>query len=95
MAEKKLYDIIIIGAGTAGLSAALYGSRAGKKVLVLEEKVNGGQIVNSPEVENYPGIKRISGFQFIQKLQQQAEESGAVIVNRQAEKLVDQGGRKV
>ncbi len=95
MAEKKLYDIIIIGAGTAGLSAALYGSRAGKKVLVLEEKVNGGQIVNSPEVENYPGIKRISGFQFIQELQQQAEESGAVIVNRQAEKLVDQGGRKV
>lgn len=57
--------------------------------------MNGGQIVNSPEVENYPGIKRISGFQFIQKLQQQAEESGAVIVNRQAEKLVDQGGRKV
>ncbi len=43
MAEKKLYDIIIIGAGTAGLSAALYGSRAGKKVLVLEEKVNGGR----------------------------------------------------
>ena len=95
MAEKKLYDIIIIGAGTAGLSAALYGARAGKSVLVLEEKVNGGQIVNSPEVENYPGIRRISGFQFIQELQQQAEECGAVIVNRQVEKLVDQGGRKV
>ncbi len=56
--------------------------------------MNGGQIVNSPEVENYPGIKRISGFQFIQE-QQQAEQSGAVIGNRQAEKLVDQGGRKV
>ncbi len=95
MAEKKLYDIIIIGAGTAGLSAALYGARAGKSVLVLEEKVNGGQIVNSPEVENYPGIRRISGFQFIQELQQQAEECGAVIVNGQVEKLVDQGGRKV
>ncbi len=94
MAGERFYDIIIIGAGTAGLSAALYGSRAGKKVLVLEEKVNGGQIVNSPEVENYPGIKRISGFQFIQE-QQQAEQSGVVIVNRQAEKLVDQGGRKV
>ncbi len=95
MAEKKLYDMIIIGAGTAGLTAALYGARAGKTVLVLEEKVNGGQIVNSPEVENYPGIKRISGFQFIQELQQQVEQSGAVILNRQAEKLVDQGGRKV
>lgn len=90
-----MYDIIIIGAGTAGLTAALYGARAGKKVLVLEEKVNGGQIVNSPEVENYPGIKHVSGFQFIQELQQQAEEAGAEIVNRGAERLVDQDERKV
>lgn len=90
-----MYDIIIIGAGTAGLTAALYGARAGKKVLVLEEKINGGQIVNSPEVENYPGIRHISGFQFIQELQQQAEAVGAEIVNRGAERLVDQGERKI
>lgn len=90
-----MYDIIIIGAGTAGLTAALYGARAGKKVLVLEEKINGGQIVNSPEVENYPGIRHISGFQFIQELQQQAEAAGAEIVNRGAERLVDQGERKI
>lgn len=53
-----MYDIVIIGAGTAGLSAAIYGVRAGKSVLVLEGENYGGQIINSPEVENYPGIAR-------------------------------------
>ena len=53
-----MYDIVIIGAGTAGMSAAIYGVRSGKKVLLLEEKNYGGQIVNTPEVENYPGIIR-------------------------------------
>lgn len=59
-----MYDIVIIGAGTAGLSAAIYGVRAGKSVLVLEGENYGGQIINSPEVENYPGIAKISGFEF-------------------------------
>ena len=54
-------DIIIVGAGTAGLSAAIYGVRAGKSVIVFESEVYGGQIVNTPEIENYPGIKNISG----------------------------------
>ena len=71
-----MYDIIVVGAGTAGLSAAVYGARAGKRVLVLEQKNAGGQIVNSPEVDNYPGINHISGFEFIQRLQEQAEEAG-------------------
>lgn len=62
-----MFDIIIIGAGTAGLTAALYGARAGKKVLVLEEKNTGGQIINSPTIENYPGIRHISGFEFIDR----------------------------
>lgn len=82
------YEIVIIGAGTAGLSAALYGARAGKRVLVLEQKNNGGQIVNSPEVENYPGIRQISGFQFVKDLQEQAEEAGAQIRNVPAERIV-------
>ena len=55
-------DVIIIGAGPAGLSAAIYVQRAGKQALVLEAMTFGGQIVNTPEVENYPGIKSISGF---------------------------------
>ena len=67
-----MFDIIIVGAGTAGLSAAIYALRAGKSVLVLEEKSYGGQIVSTPEVENYPGIKKISGFEFATGLYEQA-----------------------
>ncbi len=72
-----IYDIIIVGAGTAGLSAALYAARSGKRVLVFEEKNAGGQIIDSPEVDNYPGIGRISGFQFIQGLEKQVKDAGA------------------
>lgn len=75
-----MYDIIIVGAGTAGLSAAIYGVRAGKKVVVLEGTMYGGQIVNTPEVENYPGIKKVSGFDFATGLYEQALELGAEIV---------------
>ena len=60
----KIYDVLIVGAGTAGLSAAIYALRSGKSVLVLEEKMYGGQIVVTPEIENYPGIAKISGFEF-------------------------------
>ena len=74
-----MYDMIIIGAGTAGLSAAIYGVRAGKSVLVLEGENYGGQIINSPEVENYPGIAKISGFEFATGLYEQAQNLGAVI----------------
>lgn len=74
-----MYDIIIIGAGPAGLSAAIYGIRAGKSVLVLEGKTYGGQIVNTPEVENYPGIQKVSGFEFATKLYEQAKDLGAQI----------------
>ena len=74
-----MYDIVIIGAGTAGLSAAIYGVRAGKSVLVLEGENYGGQIINSPEVENYPGIAKISGFEFATGLYEQAQNLGAAI----------------
>ena len=69
-----MYDMMIIGAGPAGLSAAIYGVRAGKSVLVLEGKTYGGQIINTPEVENYPGIRKVSGFEFATGLYQQAKE---------------------
>ena len=74
-----MYDIIIIGAGTAGLSAAIYSQRAGKTALVLEGKAYGGQIINTPEVENYPGIKNISGFDFATGLFEQAKSCGATV----------------
>ena len=72
-----MYDIIIVGGGTAGLSAAIYGVRAGRKVLILEAKSYGGQIINSPEVENYPGIRKISGMEFAKGLYEQATGLGA------------------
>ncbi len=74
-----LRDVIIVGAGTAGLSAAIYALRAGKSVIVLEGTSYGGQIVNTPEIENYPGIKRISGFEFATGLYEQAIELGMEI----------------
>ena len=79
-----MHDLIIIGAGTAGLSAAIYGCRAGKKVLVFEENYYGGQIVNTPHIENYPAIKQISGFDFAKALYDQAVELGAEIVFQKA-----------
>ncbi len=74
-----MYDIVIIGAGTAGLSAAIYAVRAGKKVLVLESDYYGGQIVNAPDIENYPGIKKISGYDFAVRIYEQAKQLGAEI----------------
>ena len=56
-----MYDIGIIGGGTAGLTAAIYGQRAGKRTLVIEGGAFGGQITTSPKVENYPGIASVSG----------------------------------
>lgn len=72
-----MYDIVIVGAGTAGLSAAIYALRAGKSALLLEASAYGGQIINTPEVENYPGIKKISGFEFAKGLYDQASSLGA------------------
>lgn len=77
--NQEKFDVIIIGAGTAGLSAAIYAARASANVLVLEESSYGGQIIYSAEVENYPGIKHISGFQFATDLYEQAVGVGAEI----------------
>ena len=74
-----MYDIIIIGAGPAGLTAALYALRSNKKVLVLEAKCYGGQIVNASKIENYPGIPIISGFEFATTLYNQVKNLGAEI----------------
>lgn len=76
-----MVDVIILGAGTAGLSAAIYGVRAGLSVLVLENSVYGGQIINSLDVDNYPGFLSISGFDFAQKLYEQATTLGAQVQN--------------
>ena len=74
-----MYDIIIIGAGPAGLTAAIYARRANKSVLVLEAKSYGGQILNANDVENYPGYISISGYDLATNMYNQAKELGAEI----------------
>lgn len=71
------YDILIIGAGPAGLTAAVYGLRAGYRVLVLEGQAPGGQLMLTPEVENYPSWQKISGWELASKIAGQAEAAGA------------------
>ena len=74
-----MYDVIIIGAGTAGLSSAIYVLRSGKSVLLLEKSYYGCQIVNATDIENYPAIKKISGYDFATALYEQALSLGADI----------------
>ena len=74
-----MYDIIIVGAGPAGLTAGIYAKRASKSVLILEALSYGGQIINTLNIENYPGELNISGFDFATKLYNQAKELGVEI----------------
>ncbi len=73
-------DILILGAGPAGLTAAIYASRAGHKVTILEKGVIGGQIASSWLVENYPGVKKTSGQELTATMAEQAKSFGAKIV---------------
>ena len=75
----EMYDIIVVGAGPAGMTAALYARRAGKSVLLLEQGNVGGQITFSPRVENFPGIKEVSGIEFSDTLADQVLGLGAVL----------------
>lgn len=74
-----MYDIVVVGAGPAGLTAAVYARRAEKSVLVVEKETFGGQITHSPKVENYPGTLQMSGNEFAEKLVEQALSLGAEI----------------
>lgn len=74
-----MYDIVIVGAGPAGLTAAIYARRAGKSVLVLEKDTFGGQVTFSPKLENYPGFEAISGNELAQRMLEQAMSLGADI----------------
>lgn len=81
-----MYDIIIVGAGPAGLTAGIYAKRASKKVLILEAMSYGGQIINTLDIENYPAAAHISGYDFATNLYNQTKELGAEIV---LEKVID------
>ncbi|MGL5245914.1 MAG: NAD(P)/FAD-dependent oxidoreductase [Sarcina sp.] len=77
--ELKEIDLIIIGAGPAGLTASIYATRANLKTLVLEKDIIGGQVRSSYTIENYPGFKLIKGSELADRIQEQAEEAGAII----------------
>jgi thioredoxin reductase (NADPH) len=70
------YDIVIVGAGPAGLAAGLYAGRARRRTLLIERKVTGGQISLTGDVENYPGIDRINGVELAQRMHEQASKYG-------------------
>ena len=89
-----MYDIIIIGAGPAGLTAALYALRAEKSVLVIEKGVFGGQITFSPKIENYPGFAALSGNELADKMMEQVLPHGAEFEMETVTGLVDENGVK-
>ncbi len=85
----KVYDVLVVGGGAAGLTAALYALRNGKSVLVLEKNNFGGQITHSPKVENYPGFLTMSGNEFADKLFEQVEAQGGDVDIETVTKIAD------
>jgi len=99
-----MYDIIIIGAGPAGMTAALYAAQARKKILVLEKEIYGGQILKADTVKNYPGFKEISGYEFANNLYNQLtdlnievkfEEVIQIINNNDSKEIITKKGNYI
>ncbi len=90
--ETKQYDYIIIGAGPAGLSSAQYAARSGLKTVVLEGAGAGGQVVQIPDLENYPGVfPAVNGYDFIETMRKQAQAFGAEIATVQVSSIDKKG----
>lgn len=89
-----MYDILIIGGGPAGMTAALYARRNGKSALVLEKSGFGGQITYSPRVQNFPGTLSMSGNEFADRMLEQILAQGADVEVAAAAELLDEGGTK-
>ena len=85
----KMYDVIIIGSGPAGLSAAIYAKRAALDTLVIEKSpLSGGQILNTYEVDNYPGLPKISGMELGQKMREHANQQQVSFVTESVKKII-------
>ena len=92
---KELYDVVIIGGGPAGLTAALYLARARYRVLVVEKERFGGQITITHEVVNFPGVERTSGEALTETMRRQAESFGAEFLLAEVTSLDMSGDVKV
>ena len=90
-----MYDLIVIGGGPAGMTAALYALRNGKSVLVLEKHGFGGQITYSPKVENYPGTLQMSGNEFADRMLEQILALGAEVELEKAVSIEEEDGHKL
>ena len=90
-----MYDIIVVGGGAAGMTAALYAQRNGKSALVIEKNGYGGQITHSPKVENFPGTLQMSGNEFADKMLDQILAQGAEIEFENVIAVEDHGDHKV
>jgi thioredoxin reductase (NADPH) len=95
MSEEKMYDVIIAGAGPAGMTAAVYTSRANLSTIMLERGVPGGQMANTEEVENYPGFDHILGPELSTKMFEHAKKFGAEYGYGDVKEIVDHGDYKV
>ncbi len=92
---EKVYDLIIIGSGPAGLAAAIYAQRARLDTLVLEkEYISGGQVVNTYEVDNYPGLPGIGGYELGLKFREHADSLGAEFVTAEVKRIIIEGKQK-
>lgn len=89
MAEEKIYDVIIIGAGPAGMTAAVYTSRANLSTLMLERGIPGGQMANTEEIENYPGFDSILGPELSTKMFDHAKKFGAEYAYGDVSEIID------
>jgi thioredoxin reductase (NADPH) len=89
MAEEKIYDVIIIGAGPAGMTAAVYTSRGNLSTLMIERGIPGGQMANTEEVENYPGFEHILGPELSTKMFDHAKKFGAEYAYGDVQEIVD------
>lgn len=89
MAEEKIYDVIIIGAGPAGMTAAVYTSRANLSTLMIERGIPGGQMANTEEVENFPGFESILGPDLSNKMFNHAKKFGAEYAYGDIKEIVD------
>ena len=83
------FDIVIVGAGTAGMTAGIYATRANKKTLILEGKNYGGQIINTPDIENFPALNHISGIEYATNLYNQVKELGVTYKREEVQNITE------